>query len=163
MRLGITSRLRPMIPEMTLPLRRSAKKMFLGRSRSDQPYIFLDEKIARSLVEKSSEVDIVTITGRVKSYDRDAGIGKFVSDALPRVLNFIIPINDRARLRDLVLEAMRRNRVAISCRRTIDQSGLPTSLTLIDVFLDHDEPEPSRPRATPTARRHGAPRRARRR
>lgn len=132
----LTSRVRPMIPEMTLPLRRSAEKMFISPSKSSQPYVFLNKELARNLTEKENEKDISDIIGRVKGYDRDAGVGKFSSPDLPRVLNFIVPLQARDELRDKILEAMKRNKVVLRCRRTVDKSGLPTSLILIDVFFE---------------------------
>jgi hypothetical protein len=132
---ALTSRLRPMIPEVTLPLRRSAKKMYLSSSTSDKPFIFIDQKIVKAMTEKSSEEELTAIPGRVKSYDRDARIGKFVSAELPRILNFVVPLSERDRLRDPILEAMKRNVVILQCRKVMDQSGMPTSLVLLDVIL----------------------------
>jgi hypothetical protein len=131
----LTSRVRPMIPEMTLPLRRSANKMFLSPSKSSRPYVFLNKKLVQTLTEKESEETVSDIVGRVKGYDRDAGVGKFASPELPRVLNFIVPLRERDVLRDKILEAMRRNRVVFRCRKTVDQSGMPTSLILVDVLF----------------------------
>jgi hypothetical protein len=131
----LTSRVRPMIPEMTLPLRRSADKMFMSPSKSSRPYVFLNKELARNLTEKQSDEEVSDIAGRVKGYDRDAGVGKFSSPDLPRPLNFIVPIRNRDELRDKILDAMRRNRVVLRCRKTTDKSGMPTSLILIDVFV----------------------------
>jgi hypothetical protein len=132
----LTSRIRPMIPEMTLPLRRSAKSMYLAPSNGSRPFVFINDEIARSLVQKTSEEEVSEIEGRVKSYDRDAGIGKFTSSELPRVLNFVVPLSERDQLRDQILEAMRRNKVVLACRKITDQSGLATSLILIDIRLE---------------------------
>ena len=129
----LSSRLRPMIPEITLPLRRSAKTMYLGGSPKAKPFIFVNKEIAESVVKKESEETIADIIGRVNGYDRDAGVGKFSSSELPRPLNFIVPLRDRAALRDKILSAMRRDRVLVRCRKIIDQSGMPTSLILIDI------------------------------
>lgn len=132
----LTSRVRPMIPEMTLPLRRSADKMFLSPSKSSRPYVFLNKQLAQTITEKESEDKISDIVGRVKGYDRDAGVGKFSSPELPRVLNFIVPLRDRDGLLDKILDAMTLNRVTLRCRKTVDQSGMPTSLILIDIIFD---------------------------
>jgi hypothetical protein len=140
----LTSRLRPMIPEMTLPLRRSAKTMYLGPSATDRPYIFINDEIAKSLLRKESAEEVSDILGRVRSYDRDAGVGKFSSDELPRVLNFLVPLRERDSLRDKILEAMRMDEVVLRVRKVVDQSGLPTSLILTDVILltqDSDDQE----------------------
>jgi hypothetical protein len=132
----LTSRVRPIIPEMTLPLRRSADKMFLSSSKEARAYVFLNDQLVKNLSEKRSDQEITDIVGRVKGYDRDAGVGKFSSPELPRVLNFIVPLREREQVRDRILDAMKRNKVILRCRKVVDQSGLPTSLILIDIRLD---------------------------
>jgi hypothetical protein len=64
------------------------------------------------------------------------GVGKFSSPELPRVLNFIVPLRERDQFRDKILEATKRNRIVLRCRKMLDQSGMPTSLILIDVYFD---------------------------
>jgi hypothetical protein len=132
----LTSRVRSMIPDMTLPLRRSADKMFLSPSKSAPPYVFLNKQLVKNLTEKESVQEISDIVGRVKGYDRDAGVGKFSSPDLPRVLSYIVPLREREQLIDKILEAMKRNKVILRCRKIIDRSGMPTSLILIDVLFD---------------------------
>jgi hypothetical protein len=131
----LTSRLRPMIQEIGLPLRRSADKMTIGRGTDASVYAELNPRIVAAIQDKKSETATTQIIGRIKGYDRDGGVGKVDSPELPRVLNFIVPRQDRSRLLDLILRAMRLENVLIVCRRIVDKSDLPTSLILVDVVL----------------------------
>lgn len=133
----LTSRLRPMVPDMALPLRRSADRMSISHGETNTTYANLSPGVVASIEGKETEDTVVEITGHVKSYDRDAGVGKVTSDVLLRVLNFVVPIRDRERLLDKILDAMRRESVELLCRRVIDKSGLPTSLILIDISVEN--------------------------
>lgn len=129
----LTSRLRPMVPEMALPLRRSADRMSLSHGDASTAYAHLDEDVVRAIQTRSTEETVVEVVGHVRSYDRDNGVGKINSDDLHRTLNFVVPVADRRRLRDSILNAMRLDKVKLLCRRVVDDSGLPTSLILIEV------------------------------
>lgn len=131
----LTSRLRPMVPEMALPLRRSADRMSLSHGEHKTTYANLTPGVVKAIESRETEEIFVEVKGHVKSYDRDSGVGKVTSDDLLRQLNFIVPLQDRKRLRDKILEAMKIDSVTLICRRIIDKSGLPTSLILIDVDL----------------------------
>ncbi|MFN3496817.1 MAG: hypothetical protein ACK40A_00290 [Pannonibacter indicus] len=132
----LTSRIRPMITEMALPLRRSADRISLSHGEAKTAYAHLDDEVVKAIQKRKTEEVIVEVIGHVKSYDRDNGIGKIISDQLHRTLNFVVPIADRRRLRESILEAMRIDKVKLLCRRVIDDSGLPTSLILIEVDTD---------------------------
>lgn len=134
----LTSRLRPMVSEMALPLRRSANSMSMSHGDSKNAYAHLDPDLVNNIQDRETEDVFVEVYGHVKSYDRDSGVGKVSSDELLRTLNFVVPLRDRRRLRDAVLEAMKKDKVLLICRRVVDRSGLPTSLILIDLDLKPD-------------------------
>jgi len=135
----LTSRLRPMVSEIALPLKRSATRMSIGSTLANDNFIFLTDAIVQFIQTRSPEEDVTTIVGRVKSYDRDAGVGKVQSNDLHRILNFIVPVYRRDELRDWILAAMQRDNVHLTCRRILDESGLPTSLILLDIKIDDEE------------------------
>ncbi|HEX3666157.1 MAG TPA: hypothetical protein VHU23_13110 [Rhizomicrobium sp.] len=135
----LTSRLRPMVSEIALPLKRSANRMSIGSASANDNFIFLTDEIVKDIQARSPEEDTTTIIGRVKSYDRDAGVGKVQSGDLHRILNFIVPVPRRDELRDWILAAMQRDNVQLTCRRILDESGFPTSLILLDIKLDDEE------------------------
>src|SRR6185437_1666244 len=138
----LTSRLRAMVYDMTLPLKRSATRMSMGAPEHSRPQLaHITSDIVKLITAHAAEEDTKWITGRVKSYDRDSGVGKVKSKELPRVLNFIVPLSERQRLRDFVLVAMQRDSVSLEVRRTLDESGNPTSLALLNIELGDDEDE----------------------
>jgi hypothetical protein len=137
----LTSRLRPMVYDMSLPLKRSAGYMNIGaKNEAEQQIAYITPEIVKLIQARKTEEEIVEIRGRIKSYDRDAGIGKVQSDDLPRVLNFSVPIIFRTHLRDTILAAMRENLVTIVCRYVVDESHNPTSLILLDVLITEHRP-----------------------
>jgi hypothetical protein len=105
------------------------------RGKDGGTYVELNEDAILSIQDKQSEDRIVPISGRVKSFDRDSGVGKVASPEFHRVLNFVVPIRDRVILGGKILEAMTRDTVLLYCRRVVDKSGQPTSLVLIDIDL----------------------------
>lgn len=132
----LTSRLRPMLPEMALPLKKSADSLAIEGGADGTPLILLNPTNVSELTEKVPEDEAVSIQVHVRSYDRDRGVGKVTSENLPRQLNFAVAPLDQPRLLPKVLEAMRRETVKFHCRRYFDKSGEPTSLILEDIVLD---------------------------
>ena len=100
----LTSRLRPMVPEIALPLRNSATRMSLGSDKpKHQRLMHLTDDIVKLVQGRKTEKEPSVIIGRIKAYDRDSGVGKVQSALLPRVLNFVVPQNRRDELRDSIL------------------------------------------------------------
>lgn len=131
----LTSRVRPMVTEMGLPLRKSAKVFTIGAANENKPLAYFDEARVAAVQSKKVEEEPVQITARVKSYDRDAGVGKLVSEEFTRKLNFVVPPDRRSELQAKILRAMSEHvdTVKIEVLRVIDKSKQPTSLILIDV------------------------------
>jgi hypothetical protein len=135
----LTSRLRPMVGDISLPLKRSATTMTIGSAESEHENLaYITTDIVRLIQTRTPEDELVEIRGHIKSYDRDIGLGKVQSDELPRVLNFIVPVAERRNLRDQILAAMRINVVTLVVRRVVDDGGNPTSLILVDLEFDEE-------------------------
>lgn len=132
----LTSRLRPMLPEMALPLKRSADTLSIEAGEKQKPLILLNPTNVAELIEKTPDEKPVVLNVHVRSYDRDRGVGKVTSTELPRQLNFVVAPLDQPRLLLKVLEAMRLDNVDILCKRYFDKSGQPTSIVLEDVLLN---------------------------
>ncbi|MBX3446397.1 MAG: hypothetical protein KF765_06555 [Parvibaculaceae bacterium] len=135
----LTSRLRPIIKEMALPLKQSTKQMSIGAANDNRKYVHMDPSIVRAIQSRHTEDEVVAVEGHVKSYDRDLGVGKVKSDLYLRSLNFTVPIGDRKRLRNAILTAMTKDKTILHCRQVIDESGLPTSLIVLEV--DNSAPD----------------------
>lgn len=135
----LTSRVRPMVTEMGLPLRKSAKVFTIGAANENKPLAYFDEARVAAVESKTVEEESVTITARIKSYDRDAGVGKLVSEEFTRKLNFIVPPDRRTDLQAKILQAMSEHvdTAKIEVLRVVDKSKQATSLILIDIKEVH--------------------------
>jgi len=129
----LTSRLRPMLPEMALPLKRSAETLAIEGGRDGAPLLLLNPTNVAELTEKVPEEENVEIEVHVRSYDRDRGVGKVSSNEFRRHLNFTVSPLDQPNLLSKILDAMQMETVLFVCRRYFDKSGQPTSLILKDI------------------------------
>lgn len=130
----LTSRLRPMLPEMALPLNRSASSLSIEAGSERKPLILLNPRNVQELTEKELDDKLETFVVHVKSYDRDRGVGKVTSSSFDRHLNFIVAPSDEERLRPLILDAMEKDQVLFSCNTFKDKSDQVTSLFLREIF-----------------------------
>jgi len=131
----LTSRVRPMVPEMALPLRRSADKISVEAGEESEPIAELNRVNVAAVVDRELSDEVVEMDVRVRSYDRDRGVGKISAENLPRQLNFLVAPNSQLPLLDKILNAMRRDFVKFHCRKYLDKSGQVTALLLEDVIL----------------------------
>jgi hypothetical protein len=129
----LTSRLRPMIPEMAKPLSKSADSIGIEASDGEHRLVVLTRENVQEIAEKDLEETPTEIVVRVKSYDRDRGVGKVSSETFDRQLNFSVAPSNQDRLLFKILDAMTRDQVTFLCRRFVDRSGFPTSLLLEDI------------------------------
>lgn len=129
----LTSRLRPMIPEMALPLKRSADSLQVEGGKDRKPLLLLNPRNVAEIVEKEIADETIELPVHVRSYDRDRGVGKVTSSELPRQLNFVVPPSEQSRLLLEILDAMAKETVVFVCRMYRDKSGQPTSILLEDV------------------------------
>ncbi len=131
----LTSRVRPMVAEIALPLRRSASSVSLGTPENDAAFATLDQERAKQIDERSIREEPIEFTGHLKSYDRDAGVGKIVTDAFARQMTFFVPPSVRKRMRNSILAAMRVETALFNANEIVDGSGITTSLILNEVSL----------------------------
>ncbi len=130
----LTSRLRPMIPEMALPLKKSADSLQIEGGADRKPLVLLNPTNVAEIVEKELEEETIEIPVHVRSYDRDRGVGKVTSADLPRQMNFVVPPSEQTRLLLDILDAMAKEIVVFVCRLYRDKSGEPTSILLEDIL-----------------------------
>lgn len=136
----LTSRVRPMVTEMGLPLRNSAETFTVGAANDNKPVAYFDKARVAAVESKEVLEEPCTITARIRSYDRDAGVGKLTSDAFNRTLNFIVAPDRRTVLQPKILQAMDQNvdTAKLEVLKVIDKSKEPTSLILLDVVELHE-------------------------
>lgn len=132
----LTSRIRPMLKEAALPLRRSAESFSFQDADNDNVIGFFDRERADAIQDRETHEDPITIDCKIKAYDIEIGVGKVRSDALPRVLNFIVSSELRRPLRNKILTAMTRDSVSATFLKVTDDSNQITSLFLLEIELE---------------------------
>jgi hypothetical protein len=130
----LTSRIRPIIHHIALPLRKSAKTVSFSVG-GGEPMVKIDKE--RALTAEGRTVDDTNsiIRCHVKSFDRDNGTGKLISDEFDRrQMTFVVPLGARKLLTAQVLDAMTRDKIDMVANIVRDKSGQPTSLVMIDAL-----------------------------
>jgi len=136
----LSSRVRPMITEMGLPLRKDIKSFTIGAANENKPLAYFNAARVAAIESKTVEAESVIIECRIKGFDRDAGVGKISSVDLPRVLKFVVPPERKLELQPKILRAMDDGVDTVTCEflRVVDKSKQPTSLILIQVLGEDD-------------------------
>jgi hypothetical protein len=129
----LTSRVRPMVGEIALPLKRSATTMSLGVAKSERSICFLDKERAEAIQRRKLAENEVIVICHIHSYDRDGGYGKLSSELFGRTLNFSVTPRSRKTLLSKVLQAMTVDKVKCVLRLMKDDSGIVTSVVLQDI------------------------------
>ena len=135
----LTSKLRGMVGEMALPLRRSAEQMHIIASNENREIVYLNPEIARQVQRKKIDDELSIIEVRVRSFDRDAGVVKVTGDQFERPMTVIIPLRNREHLGELIRQALAVESVALLVRRVLDGSGMATSYILSHVEFNDDD------------------------
>lgn len=133
--LKLTSKVRPQIADMALPLRKSANNMALtyGSERTVAARLNIAEAFDINSRELSSEVSTEEI--RIAAYDRDTGVGKLDIPSLDiKRINFSVPLGIRVRMRPKLAVAIDRDTVPSMLRLFQDRSGAITSALIEDIL-----------------------------
>ncbi len=137
----LSSRVRPMVKEMGLPLRRNDIKEFtIGAGNVDKPLAYFNAARVAAVESKTVEEKPTAIECRIHGYDRDSGVGKVSSEEFVRKLRFIVPPERKAELSPKILRAMHDSvdTVFLDVLRVMDKSKQPTSLILMDLRLSSE-------------------------
>lgn len=143
----LSSRVRPMVKEMGLPLRRKDVQHFtIGAANENKPLAYFNAARVAAVQSKAIEETPVRIEARIHGFDRDAGVGKISSDEFARKLKFIMPPDRRMELQPKVLRGMHVgvDTVILEVLRVVDRSDQTTSLILLDVHLADDGEDAAR-------------------
>lgn len=132
----LTSRIRPIVREMALPLRRSARTMSFGSTSKGDEFVEIDRAEAEMIARREISDKLVTFECHIRSFDRDSGVGKLTAEEFSRSMNFTIPLTRRTALTDAVIEAMKLDKVTVSGYNVIDGSGATVSFIFEQVELD---------------------------
>ncbi|MGJ8530485.1 hypothetical protein [Maritalea sp.] len=132
----LLSRTASIVPEMAVPMNRSADSAVFSSSHATLPVLRLDQRTAQIISAKKISPEVHHLLGRVRAYDVDIGVGKFVSSQFERPLNFTVPQATREFWKDTILEAMKKSEVSLFAQKYLDQAGLPTSLLFNSILTE---------------------------
>jgi hypothetical protein len=132
----LTAKVRPIVGEIGLPLRRSATSVSLGDAANDNSFATIDRDRLSQINQRRINSEVFDITGIVRSYDRYNGRGKIDTTDFDRQMSFVVEPSERSRLRDQILSAMRMREVTLHCSAYVDPAGKITSLILRDMTLE---------------------------
>lgn len=132
----LTNKLRPMVGEIALPLRRSADRCYLGNNANDNAYVRLTRERTAEVVGSRIDDTPIVFRGVLRSYDRYTYRGKIESDEFEKTMYFTVELDKRAELRSKVISAMRKREVEFTCVSYRSPSGAVTSLILRDIDIE---------------------------
>ncbi|MCQ8781659.1 DUF7946 domain-containing protein [Mangrovibrevibacter kandeliae] len=148
--LKLSSKVRPQIAEMALPLRKSASTMALTAGDERVVSARLNRAEAQDINSRHLDAESMRQKIRLAAYDRDTGVGKLdlLESDLKR-LSFSVPPGARTRLRSKIASAIDQEEVHASFRLFRNQSGEITSAVLDEIpeavaAADGPEEDPGR-------------------
>ncbi|QCK84750.1 hypothetical protein E8L99_02615 [Phreatobacter aquaticus] len=129
----LTTKVRPQVEEIGLPLRRSATIMSLQVGR-ERPIATFDSEAIQNINDRVIDEIEAVHELRMFAYDRDAGYGKCdVTDIGVYRITFSVPVDMRGRLRKKILEAIDKDATTATVRFVRNRDKTITSAILIDV------------------------------
>lgn len=129
----LTAKLRPMVPEIALPLRSSASVVSVGTPANDNKFIRLDAERVKRIGERSIDAATMPVVGLIRSYDRFSRRGKLESDEFQKTMYFSLDFNDESTPKK-VIAAMNSREVTCICNAYRDSAGQITSFLLRDIL-----------------------------
>jgi len=130
--------LRKTLPDIAMPLGNSAETLSLGVAANDDDERnvgYFDDQTVRSILETEEDDDPTSLRGEIRMYDKQQGIGKFVSDAFEDDLSFKVPGGEKTRNQRKIIENMNNEEVFASFYIVRDINGSPVRL-IFDKIID---------------------------
>lgn len=135
----LAGQLRKAVPDIALPLKSSADQLDIGGGRTGKAFASLDFATGQAIGSQNPDPDRTTRRGRIKSYDREQGTGKFRYDEFSHPLSFKIPAESKLEVAPKVIGAMQMKTVMATIQFIRDQFGNPISILLWDVYPEEGE------------------------
>lgn len=138
----LAGQLRKAVPDMVLPLRTSAEQLDIGGVSTGKSFASLDFDSGQAIGSHQIDADRQTRRGKIKSYDREQGSGKFRyhgDNALLNPLSFKIPSERRLEVGPKIIQAMQMESVIVAIQFVKDKFGNTISVILWDVFPEEGE------------------------
>ena len=132
----LVTKLRPMVGDIALPLRRSADRCYIGDASNDNSYVRLDEDRVVDVTSRELDDDEFETEGLIRSFDRYTFHGKIEeSDDFDKTMYYTVEVENRSFLRPKLIAALRNRKLKIRYATYRDAAGNITSLVLRDIEL----------------------------
>lgn len=127
----------PLLSELAVPLRRSAKTVMISTidSAGERPILTTDRETAEALELIKVDKHVSTIDVDIVQYNKETGWGKFRNPTWKGIPSFSVPADRKGDLRFDLLVAMREDQVAVDAYVVRSVSGEPLRLVLVDVNM----------------------------
>ena len=135
----LAGQLRKSVPDMVLPLRSSATQLSIGGGSSKKSFAALDFKTGKAIGAQLEDKNREVWRGKLKSYDREQGTGKFRYDDYKNPISFRIPHELRRNLSPKIVQAMQMDTVLATVQFIRDNFGNEISMILWDLHPDEGE------------------------
>lgn len=135
----LAGQLRKAVPDIALPLRTSADQLDIAGGNTQKSFASLDFETGQAIGSQKIDSNRTTRRGRIKSYDREQGTGKFRYDDFAHPLSFRIPTESKLEVAPRVIRAMQMETVLATVQFIRDQFDNPISLLLWDVYPEDGE------------------------
>lgn len=127
----------PLVAEISVPLRRSAKlaQLKLLNDNGESEILSVNRSDADSIDSIQIDRNITTIDINVVQYNKESGWGKFRNPYWQGIPSFNLPADRKARMKTDVVSAMREEKVSASGYIVRSAAGSPIRMMLVDVDL----------------------------
>jgi hypothetical protein len=131
----LIAKLRPMVSDIALPLRRSAERCYIGDAANENSYVRLDEDRVIDVTSRELDDDEYETRGLIRSWDRYTFNGKIEqSNDFDKTMYYVVENENRDYLRPKLIAALRSQIVTIRYATYRDAAGNITSLVLRDII-----------------------------
>lgn len=131
----------PLLSEIAVPLRRSAKRVTISTidSWGERPVLTADHKTAAALEAIKIDKYVTSIDVDIVQYNKENGWGKFRNPNWEGIPSFSVPADRKDDLRFDLLNAMREDRVSVDAYIVRSLSNEPIRMILVDVSMIDDD------------------------
>ena len=125
----------PLIREMATALRRSAETLEVSSSAHGEadPVLFLDREMASSIETSLVDEDITSVLCDVVQFNKDNGWGKVRMEG-SAIVSFSIPYDILPRIRQNLIDNMKKDQVYLQTYFVRDRAGEVTRLIVVGVL-----------------------------
>lgn len=125
----------PLLKEMNVPLRKSARTLTIGTvsNDNDRRILHANKQMADSIKTEIVDRNIVTIDIDIKQFNKENGWGKFENENWEGRPSFSIPGEILDDLRETVIRLMRHDRVEVDCHFVRSVAGQNLRIIIVDV------------------------------